>query len=365
MAAMPNPATRRSPAPVPPRTPAGGATLSLALCRELPAVADGALPDWLLLAPAGRTTGADGRSFALADPGAVVAAHEREHADIPLDWEHATHIRAPQGLDAPAAGWITSLQVREGAVWGQVAWTPAGAEAVRARAYRYYSPAYYHDDAGNIRGIPSVGLTGKPNLAVPALNQQQPGADPGAIPEIEIHIEVGPADQEPPEMLVPAPLAAALGLPADCTPDAAVAAVETLKSERTVALNRAAVPDLALYVPRADHDAALNRAASAETLLRQTQEAETTRQVDALIQEGLAAARITPATVDYHRAQAQTAGGIERLRAYLGTAPAVVTDASRGKPPPEGTLALNSEEARIAAAFGNTPETLAKYGAQQ
>lgn len=337
---------------------------ALMLCRALPVGADGAPPEWLLLVPAGESQGRDGRTFRLSDPTPALETYRSEDADIPVDWEHSTHKQAPLGLPAPAAAWVVELQSREGAIWGRVEWTAAGAEAVRSRAYRYYSPAYYLDPTGAVVGIPSVGLTSKPNLRLPAMNQTQPGL--AGAQEVEIEITVGPADPESCAMSVPAPLAAELALPADCTVDAAVAAVAALKQAHSVALNRAAVPDLTLYVPRGDLDAALNRASTAETLLRDAQTAQTTKEIDALIADGLAATRITPATVDYHRAQAASPGGIERLRGYLGAAPAVLTAATRIGPAPAGTLELNSQQALIAAAFGNTPETLAKYaGAAQ
>ncbi len=330
------------------------------LCRELPPGAHGAAPDWLLLVPAGQTAGRDGRSFHLNDPAPVLAAFAAGQTDVPVDWEHSTHKQAPQGLPAPAAGWVVELQAREGAVWGRVEWTADGAAAITSRAYRYYSPAYYLDESGAVLGIPSVGLTGKPNLRLPAMNQTDPAPAPT---EVEIEITVGPADPETAPMPVPAPLAAALGLSADCTAEAAVAAVAALKEANTVALNRAAVPDLNLYVPRPDLEAALNRAEAAETSLRLAQTAERDKEIEALLQEGLAAARISPPTVAYHRAQAQTPGGIARLREYLGAAAAVLTADTRTGQPPAGPLVLNADERAIAAAFGNTPETLAKYGA--
>lgn len=330
--------------PLPPAAPPPDP--AILLCRALPASTAGAPPEWLLLAPAGVTQGRDGRSFRLDDPEAVVARFTADGDDIPLDWEHATHLRAPQGLDAPAAGWITALQVRDGALWGRVAWTADGAAAVSSRAYRFYSPAFYLDAQGAIVAIPSVGLTSKPNLRVPALNARPaPRVDP-------------PSPDSETSMSLPAPLTTALGLPADAALDAALVAIQALQAPQ---VHRATPPDLNLYVPRADHEAALHRAAQAESALQETLRAELDRQVETLLQEGLAAARLTPATLDYHRAQAQTPGGLERLRQYLALAPSLLAAAPRGTPP-EGDPALNQQQAAIAAAFGNSPETLAQFG---
>lgn len=314
---------------------------ALALCRELAPSADGIPPEWLLLVPAGEILGRDGRRFSNPDPATVVNAFDPA-AQLPLDWEHATHLRAPQGQDAPAAAWVTQLEARDGEVWGRVQWNAAGAEAVRSRAYRYYSPAYRLGVDGAVVRLLSVGLTNTPNLTLPALNRH------------------GLTMQQPTEPGMDESIRTALDLPEGATPEQAVAKIAELKTS----LNRASTPDLTRFVPRADLDAALNRAAQAETSLRETQQAEIDRRVDALIQTGLNAARITPATEQYHRAAAKAEGGIERLQAYLDAAPAVVTGETRTGKPAEGTPALNSDAARIAAAFGQTAETLQKFGGE-
>lgn len=323
-------------------------TAALALCRELPALApDAPLPERLLLAPAGEIQGRDGRVFRCGDPAALAAAWDGQ--PIPVDFEHATHLAAPHGQRADAAGWIESLHADAAGLWGAVAWTPAGAEALRSRAYRFISPAYFADPtSGDIRAVPSVGLTNRPNLDLPALNRPHPSVEDRSMP-------------------LSAALAAALALAADATDEQAVAAANALRTERDTALNRAQTPDLNAFVPRAELELALNRATQAETALRDAQAAELNRQVEALIAEGLGQtgqpARIAPGTVDYHRAQAQTPGGLERLRAYLNSAPPVLAGpAAPTGAPPAAAPALNAEAAAIAAAFGNTPEILAQFG---
>jgi phage I-like protein len=335
---MSHPPHTLKPASLPPGTPAGGAVVMHAeCCREVPLV-DGAPPARLLLAPPGAFTGRDGRRYRLDDPAALAAALNATGADLPLDWEHATELLAPQGLRAEAAAWLSDFRADPEGVTALVAWNADGARSVQSRAYRYYSPAYYVAADRAITGLSSVGLTNKPNLRqLPALNSETtPMAD-----------------------LLPAPLAHALALPADADVATAVAAVGALQAELNAA--RTATPELSRFVPRADYDAALNRAAAAETALRTAQEADLNRQVEALLTRGMAEARITPATVEYHRAQAQSAGGLERLTAFLSAAPAVLDPASRIAKPPQGAAELNADQRAIMAAFGNTPELLAKH----
>ncbi len=93
--------------------------IASAVCRELDSVA-GAPPEWLPLVPAGEFIGRDGRQWLNDNPDAIVEAHNRAAVDLPVDWEHATEHKAPIGEEAPAAGWISTLEIRDGAVWGQV-----------------------------------------------------------------------------------------------------------------------------------------------------------------------------------------------------------------------------------------------------
>lgn len=97
------------------------------------------VPDWILLIPAGTVVGVDGRSWVNDQPNNVVSLFNNRQLDLPIDWEHATEVRAPKGLDAPAAGWIQAMEVREGAVWGCVEWTAAGVNCISSKSY---SPAW-------------------------------------------------------------------------------------------------------------------------------------------------------------------------------------------------------------------------------
>lgn len=140
---------------------------------------NGQAPEWVELIPAGpKVTGRDGRSwvFDQASGQLVTTAFVGRSIDLPIDWEHATQRRAPQGQEAPAAGWITVLQLRIGALWGKVSWTPRGRAQVEAREYRYLSPVFdYETETGRIVALVSAGLANKPNLLLTALNNEQFG----------------------------------------------------------------------------------------------------------------------------------------------------------------------------------------------
>lgn len=111
-----------------------------ALNFEIPA---GDAPEWIELIPAGPSIiGRDDRNWMNDRPEVVVERFQAYDRDIPVDFEHATELKAPKGEKAPAAAWITDLENRYGAVWGKVEWNQAGHDAVMHREYRYYSPVW-------------------------------------------------------------------------------------------------------------------------------------------------------------------------------------------------------------------------------
>lgn len=312
---------------------------ALALCQALPAPADGAAyapPEWLPLVPAGEIVGRDGRTWTNADPAALVAGAA---LPIPVDLNHATHLAAPGGGAADAQGWVEALEVRDGAVWGRIAWTPAGAAALNGRAYRYYSPAFLFDpDTRVVSGLASVGLTNNPNLSLPALNHSA---------------EVHP---------VPSPLssiAAALALDSAADEATCLAEIGRLKT----ALNAAAMPPLDKWVPRADYDLALNARTQAEADLAAHRAAEHAKQVDAAIADALTARVITPATEGYHRQACATPDGLNAFRTFAKSAPVVLgagPDVS-GQPAgaKTGAVGLNARQQHIARSLGLTDEQYA------
>lgn len=322
---------------------------SMALCFELPA--DGSAPEWVELIPAGpEVVGRDGRRWLFDRPEQVVAASLDGSRDIPLDWEHATELRAPKGETAPAAAWIAQLEVRDGALWGRVEWTERGRQSVAAREYRYLSPVFqFERESKRIARLTSAGLTNSPNLHLTALNRGS--NDPKA---------------EETTMTLPELIRKALGLGEDATVEQAATAINQMKQDRDTALNRAESPSLDKFVPRADYDAALERASNAEKALADKDAAALDADIETAINQALEDGKITPATVEYHKAQCRAEGGLDRFREYVKAAP-VIADASGldGKKP-EGEdqgKALNAEQAKIAAMFGNSADDLAKYGA--
>lgn len=174
--------------------------------------ADGALPEWLHLVPAGVFKGVDGRGpYRLDDPEAAIAASMTD-GKIPVDENHATDLAAPSGGPSPAKGWITSMIYRApqpqaaepGGIYGRVEWNEAGKQLIGDKAYRGVSPVMDVDGKGSVKRIRRAALTNTPNLPLKTIHHQQ---DTG--------------------MDLIAELRRALGLPANADEGAALQAVQT------------------------------------------------------------------------------------------------------------------------------------------
>ncbi|WP_397458200.1 phage protease [Pseudomonas asplenii] len=315
----------------------------LALNTDLSALpsTEGQPPEWIELIPTGPTvTGRDGRTWLFDELAQqlVLAAFTERGIDMVIDWEHSTEVAAPLGDPAPAAGWIDRLELRDGALWGHVTWTPRAGAQVVTREYRFVSPVFDYDDTfRRILRMVSVGLTNKPNLVLTALNHEQ----------------------EPQKVAISLALAAALGVDSTATDEQAVAAVTQLKATATARNNEQ--PSLDKFVPRLDYDQAVSRATNAEKALETRKADDHKAVVDAELDAALKAGKITPATVDYYRATCSEQAGLDRFREFVKAAPAVGNPSNLGERKPDGTsTALNAEEKTVAKMMGLTEEEFLK-----
>ncbi|HAS3381352.1 TPA: hypothetical protein I6122_004006 [Vibrio cholerae] len=171
---------------------------------------------------------------------------------------------------------------------------------IEEKKYAFYSPAFGHDkENGFIYTIESAGLTNNPNLNVPALNRQEEN-----------------------EMKLSQLIAAALGLAETATEQDAVIAINSLKSEKDIALNRASNIDLNVAVPKETYQLALNRAETAEKALKAIQESE----IDALVEDAIKAGKVAPANKEMFLGMCRAEGGIEQFKKFVETAPAIATN---------------------------------------
>jgi phage I-like protein len=318
------------------------APLPIALNRTDADQADA--PEWVQLTPAGpRLPGLDGREWTMTDPAAVIAACRavRGAVEIPVDFEHATHVKGARGEAAPAVGWVRDLEARDGAIWGRVEWNESGREAVASRGYRFVSPGFdFHKLTGAVRRIVSVGLTNLPNFTMPALNREG----------------------EHEEKTMDAAVLQALGLNPGASAADAVVAITKLRTDAQTALNRAANPDPAQFVPRADYDLATNRVTTLEAQVKAQREAEITAAVDAAVEAG----KIAPASRDYHLAVCRTDGGLEKFASFIAAAPVIAPKGgTQTAKPAQADGALSAEELAVCRQMGMSPTDFAAAKAAQ
>lgn len=290
--------------------------LVASLCAVLPWSEDGP-PEWIQLLPIGpEVIGRDGRAWRLEDADALVAAFRAEGVDLPLDWEHATELKAPKGELAPAAGFIKELDVvrdasagRAPGIWGRVDWNQGGASSVRSREYRYVSPVFAHTAEGAIKRLLSAGLTNRPNLDLFALNHQQ--SAPTKTKENDVNEEQLKR------------LRARLGLAADASAEA----VELAMNAR---IDEAARTNVGM-VPKTDLEAALNRANVAEGELKKLRDEAHERAVNAFIEKGKAEGKIAPASEPFYRSLCATADGLANTQKHYETLPVIVAPGSQSQ----------------------------------
>lgn len=318
----------------------------LALNTDLSAipVTDGKAPEWVEMIPPGPyVRGLDGREwlFNVDSQQLVLSSFAGRGIDLPIDWEHATQHRAPKGEAAPASGWIKQLEIREGALWANVSWTPNADTQITTRQYRFISPVFdYVESTGQIVRLVSAGLTNTPNFTMTALNQEgQP--------------------QEFTTVKFPAALLALFGLAETATEDQVIAAATDL--QKTAQAANRETNDITRFIPRADYDKAVSRATNAEEQLATLQKAEHTKAVDAEIQGALTNGKITPATADYYRATCAEQSGLDRFREFVKAAPAVAEPSGLdGAQQPKTSTALNAEQQAACAQLGLDPVAYAK-----
>lgn len=121
-----------------------------------------AAPEWVQLLPIGKTE-ANGHSFVVdAESMEKMIKHFNEmQNDLVFDYEHQTL----KGGEAPAAGWIKSLEARTDGLWGQIDWTERARQYIEAGEYKYISPVvHYNTDDLRCYELHSAALTNKPAI---------------------------------------------------------------------------------------------------------------------------------------------------------------------------------------------------------
>lgn len=298
--------------------------------------------------PAGPAiVGRDGRNWSLTDPAAMIARSMQGGAQLFVDYEHASEVRAPKGEAAPAAGWITQLELREGAVWARVEWTPRASEMVLNREYRFISPVFVFDaKSREVHSLVSAALTNTPNLSMTALNRAE---------DLDTQQENDTMDKEWLKALCKK-----LGLQAEASNEAILAAVDALNGEKDRALNSANSPSLEKFVPRADYDKVIGERDAATTALNTIKTEKSEGEIVAAVDEAVKGGKIAPASKDFYLGVCRKEGGLAEFKKFVDTAPAITTPSIETRTPVAGNVDLTIDEKAACKAMGITEEAFKK-----
>lgn len=313
-------------------------TESLFLCLNT----ESGVPGRIQILPAGKEIrGVDGRHWKNENPAALCAKMNSSGLvtvknGCVIDENHSTDLSAPKGGTSPAFGWFRNFTVEaDGSIWADVEWNARGQKAVVEKEYKYISPVFTRDKDGNITEILRAALTNNPNLDNPALNSSQDTAE---------------------EKNMEKELCAALGLPETATQADCLAAISRLKTELNGAKNKGV--DLASYAPRADLDAAQQRAEKAEKELAELNAASLKAKATAAVEQAVRDGKIAPASKAEYLELCASEDGLAKFEKIMAVTPSITggTQVPDKAPESNESVELNAAEKEWASSMGYTEE---------
>lgn len=285
-----------------------------------------------------------------------------------LDYEHQTLHKERNGQPAPAGGWITGLEWREGqGLFGTVELTARARQAINDGEYKFVSPVFSYDQAtGDVLDVRMAALTNEPGID---------GMDPVALQAAATAL-FSDHEETPMNKLFLAVCAALALNTTNTTEDQAIAALtahlgsdpladirKTLgvddKADATaictaIQARGTTEVDPAKFVPVSVVESLKTDLAA---LTAKVQGAD----VDALVGAGLADGRLLKAQEGWARDLGKS--NIAALSAYLDTAAPIAaltrTQTDGKKPVVDEANGLNADELAVCTATGIDPKDFA------
>ena len=282
-------------------------------------------PSWIMLAPRGRFTARDGRSFEV-NPEQLVERFRAEGVDVPVDLDHATVKKALFGDAAPAIGWIKELAAKPDGLHGRVEWLATGLRRLAARTHRYISPSLKADENGVVSWLHSAALVAAPALSMPAVASADPNNRTKDTPMLK-------------------KIAAALGLAEDAGETACLNAIATLGQR----------------VDKAVHDQTLSTLSSTAAELDGLKKTIRDGKVKTLLDGALEAKKIVPAQRAHFETLCATDDGLGQVEKLIeATTPGLGASGIEKKPVPGQVYVLSAEDREIIKELGLTEEAFRK-----
>ncbi|PNK59458.1 phage protease [Psychrobacter sp. FDAARGOS_221] len=297
-----------------------------ALCRSLPSDSNTDSGLWLPLIPIGKFSGRDGRSWNNSDPEAVI-----KNTTLPfiLDIDHASETTP----NTEASGWITQLKIENNHILGLLELNGLGKQVIADKRYKFYSPAFNVTKDGVVHALASVGLTNKPNLNVPALN----------------NATTNPTQKDTP---MDPELLKALGLPEDADQAAVLDAIKALKAAKSE--KEPQTPDLNSFVPQATHTQVVTELNTAKQQLADMKAAKHQEAVETAINTAIVDKKIAPADKEFYTKCCSTEQGLADFNKFVSTKAAIIGDSNlpNTSPKDDKSTELNSAQQAVLAQMG-------------
>ncbi len=289
--------------------------------------------------------------------------------DVVIDYEHQTL----KGVQAPAAGWVKELILRDDGIAARVEWTPAARAYLKNKEYRYLSPVISaRKSDGKAIGLHSLALTNTPAIEgmtpiVNSLNYEDPEGGTNNMDIIKKIAQLLGLAEDATEDQVLEALGKALA-DAKALKDAAAASGE---GDENIVANKAVCEllDLKAGAP-ADEVAAAIMALKGGNIngvnvleeLKALKQKNAERDADAAVTLALKSGKITPAQKDWAKNYAQD--NPKGFASFVEKAPQVVP---MDEIDLEDTKALKDDkldEATLIACkqLGVSAEDIEKYG---
>jgi phage I-like protein len=222
---------------------------------------------------------------------------------------------------------------------------------------------FYHEkaeagQAAEVFVIARVALTNDPNLTLTALNSGEVST-PSALSN-EGWAGTSPAEagrgqalqHKEPTMNI-ATLCAALGLAVTATEAEVLTAINSARS------SAAGTPDMALYVPKVQHDAVVVELSSVKTANATAAKAVFEVAVNSALDGAVVAGKVVPAARELYKAMCSDQAGLDNFKSLVEKLP-VIASADAGvtaaKVGDTATGVLGAEEIAVCSALGLTSE---------
>lgn len=340
------------------------------------------------LFPAGEFAGVDGRPFDV-DGGkwiinaelaaALVAQVDAAKNPFVIDYEHQTLHSAKNGKPAPAAGWFSKVEWREGdglyAIG--VEWTANAAAMIAAKEYRFISPVFSYNKRGEVRQLLHAALTNTP--ALDDMDEVMLAAA-SRLASLSTESETTTVDEEYLAELLTS-IRWMLNLPVTATPEEIKAELQKVIDAISTGQGTAAasVGLLALLAQRDEQIASLSANAydpskhspievvtELQTRLAAMSQTSSTAEVDTLVQAALSDGRLL--SVQEQWAKDYGKKDLAALKSWLGNAPKIAALTHQQSedfipPKPEDKISvaqLTAEQIALCNQFGNDPAEMAK-----